>query len=132
MRAVASLLAVAESLLQALLEIFLLIFQAIRPLRQIVYLRGRLLLAHAVHHALGFGQTLGRAARFGLRTGGTLLAGLLRGVLGGTHVVQRLIEALERLLQLLLVLLFLLALLAAALLLAALLAGLSGLPGLSR
>ena len=52
-------------------------------------------------------------------------------LLGGAHVVQRLIEAVERLLQLLLVLLILLALLAAALL-AALLAGLSRLAGSAR
>ena len=114
---------------QALLEILLLIFEAFGALRQIVHLRGRLLLAHAVHHALRFRQAFGGAACFGLRACGALLSGLLRRLLGRAHIVQRLIDAIERLLQLLLVLLILLALLIAALL-AALLAGLPG--GLAR
>ncbi len=116
---------VAEGLPQALLEVLLLILETFGALRQIVHLRGRLLLAHAVHHALRFRQTFGGAARFGLRSRRPLLAGLLRRLLRRAHVVQRLIEAIERLLQLLLVLLILLALLIAALL-AALLAGLPG------
>ena len=98
----ATLVALSKCLLQPILEIVLLPGKLIRALRKIVHLRARLLLAHAVQHALRLGQALGGAARIGLRL---RLLTLLLALLGRPHVVQRLIQAVERLLHLLLLLL---------------------------
>ena len=79
-------------------------FELLLTARQIVGLPGqvfhlprRLLAAHAVHHLIGFVQTLCRAARLRL----TLRSSRIVGGRGVAHVLHGLIEVIQHLLQLL-------------------------------
>jgi len=91
----------AHGLLQAFREIALLLRELIGTLGKIVELRAGLLLAHPVHHALGFGETFRRAPRVGLRA--RALRILLGALLRLPHVVESLLQAIDRLLHLLLI-----------------------------